>query len=89
MAPKKRPNFRNKQHIVVTDSSLVERVYYDPKSRILDAVFHSHDGGPGKRYRYFGVTALVFAEFVVDSSMGTYFNEHIKNRYEYKKVPNR
>lgn len=77
---KKRVNF-GKRHISVTDSTLVERVYYDPETSTLDAVFHS-----GARYRYVGVTSKIFAKFVLAESMGKYYNRHIKAAYNSEKV---
>lgn len=77
----KRPNFKNRRYIEIEDSSVIKHVFYDPKSNTLDVVFSSD-----KRYRYVGVTPLVFAEFITSESAGKYFNAEIKDRYEFKKV---
>lgn len=77
---KKRVNF-GKKHIDVTDSTLVNKVFYDLKGNTLDAVFYN-----GNRYRYHGVTPTVFCEFVLSTSMGKFYNKRIKNRYPSEKV---
>ena len=77
---KRRANF-GKKHIDVEDSNLVSKVYYDIKGNTLDAVFHN-----GNRYRYQGVTPVVFCEFVLASSMGKFYNKKIKNRYPSEKI---
>ena len=78
--PKKKPKF-GARHIDVEDSKLVEKVYYDPESDVLDAVFKT-----GTRYRYHDVTPKVFAKFVLAESMGKFFNEKIRNRFDYERV---
>lgn len=68
-------------YISITDSKLVEKVYYDPETSTLDAVFKT-----GKRYRYRGVKPKTFAEFVLAKSMGKYFNAKIRTKYQYQPV---
>lgn len=76
------------QHITVSDSKLVDRVYYDPETNTLDAVF-KRAGKPEageKRYRYRGVGPKVFAQFVLAKSMGKFFNSKIRTKYQYQPV---
>lgn len=80
MAAKKKVHFGT-QHIAVEDSKVVEKVFYDPDTNTLDAVFKS-----GKRYRYRGVRPKVFAKFVLAKSMGRFFNANIKKKYQYQKA---
>jgi hypothetical protein len=69
------------RHIIIEDSTLVDRVYYDSTNEILDAVFKK-----GTRYRYYGVSTKVFADFVLAKSLGEFFNEKIRPRAHYEKV---
>lgn len=78
--PKKRVHFGT-VHIEVQDSALVDRIYYDPETNTLDAVFKSKT-----RYRYRGVTPKIFAKFVLSRSMGGFYNKHIKSAYPSEKV---
>ena len=77
---KKRINF-GKAHIDVTDSTLVSKVFYDPDTNTLDALFYG-----GARYRYTGMTPKIFAKFVLSTSMGKYYNRFIKGAYPSEKV---
>ncbi len=75
-----RPKFGT-QHIKIEDSALVEKVFYCPDTKTLDAVFKA-----GTRYRYSKVPPVVFARFVLAKSMGKFFNTDIKGQYDCKKV---
>jgi len=77
LAPKFGKNF-----ISVEDSTLVEKVFYDPDTKTLDAVFRRN----GTRYRYYKVGAKRFCEFVLAKSMGKYFNEKIRSSYNYERI---
>lgn len=68
-------------HIAISDSTLVDKVYYDPDTSTLDAVFKK-----GARYRYRGVGPKVFAKFVLAKSMGKFFNSKIRTKYQYQPV---
>ena len=68
--------------ITVEDSTLVNRVYYDPETDTLDAVFAT----TGVRYRYRRVPPKIFAQFVLAKSMGKFFNQKIKNSYVVEKA---
>ncbi len=78
--PKKKVRF-GPAHIDVEDSTLINKVFYDPETNTLDAEFKK-----GARYRYRGVTPKVFAKFVLAKSMGKYFNSHIRTKYQYQPV---
>jgi hypothetical protein len=72
--------------IKVRDSALVSKVFYDPNTLTLDAVFIKKALMKKTRYRYKRVPAKVFAEFVLAESMGAYFNKNIRNRYAFQQV---
>lgn len=65
--------------ILVPDSKMVEKVFYDPATKVMDAVFRRS----GSRYRYFRVHPKTFAEFVVADSMGKYFNQNIRSNHNF------
>lgn len=70
-----------KVYIEITDSTLVDKVFYDPETLTLDAVFKK-----GARYRYRRVPAKVFAQFVLANSKGKFFNTNIKKSYVVEKI---
>jgi hypothetical protein len=70
-----------KRHITVSDSKLINKVFYDPETGTLDAVIKA-----GGRYRYHRVPAKVFAKFVLASSLGNFFNRNIKSKYVVEKA---
>jgi hypothetical protein len=75
-----------KVYIEITDSTLVDKVFYDPETCTLDAVFKKRGGGEGARYRYRRVPAKVFAQFVLANSKGQFFNKNIKKGYVVEKI---
>lgn len=62
-------------------SSNIASVGYDATSQVLEIEFHS-----GGIYQYFSVPQLEHAGFMNASSHGTYFHEHIKDVYSYRKI---
>lgn len=78
--PRKKPKF-GPRHIDVNDSTLVDKVFYDPDTDILDAVFKK-----GARYRYYDVTPKTFSQFVLATSMGEFFNKKVRNRFDFEKM---
>jgi hypothetical protein len=86
MAQKRKKVHFGSQHITIEDSSLVDRVYYDPETNTLDAVFKGKNKKEETRYRYRGVGPKVFAKFVLAKSMGKFFNSKIRKKYQYQPV---
>lgn len=84
-----KPRLRFGKPIFVEDSSLVAKVFYDPNTDTLDAVFKKRKGEETTRYRYFDVSPKVFAKFIISKSMGKFFNRHIRPKFSYEKVANR
>lgn len=62
-------------------SSNVKRVGYTPGDKLLTVEFKTGDA-----YQYRGVPAAVHAKLLKAKSVGGYFAEHVKNRYEVEKV---
>jgi hypothetical protein len=59
-------------------SSAILRIHYDEPSRKLRIIFVT-----GNTYTYHGVPRLVYERFLQAASKGTFFNEHIKDRYAF------
>jgi hypothetical protein len=62
-------------------SSVIASVGYDPDDRILEIEFHT-----GRIYDYFGVAPSVHEALRAAGSLGHYFNEHIREQYEWAEV---
>lgn len=59
-------------------SATMTRLEYDEKTQELDITFAS-----GKNYRYFEVPVEIYRALREADSLGQYFNQHIRNNYEY------
>jgi hypothetical protein len=66
---------------VKLQSRSVKATSYDPGRALLEVEFHS-----GAIYRYGGVPARVYQEFLAAESHGRYFNQNIRNRYLTVKI---
>lgn len=62
-------------------SSNVRSVGHDPAANILEVEFMSRE-----IYQYFNVPEAVYGALMRASSKGRYLNDHIKNRYRFRKV---
>lgn len=60
--------------ITLVDSSAIRAVAYD--GHTLTVEFHS-----GRTYGHSGVPYSVYCEFMTASSLGAYYNRHIRGRY--------
>jgi hypothetical protein len=60
-------------------SSAIDRLHYIAGERELHVVFVS-----GKRYRYFDGPPGIYAQFLGAPSKGAYFNEAIRDRFEFE-----
>ena len=65
-------------HLLKLDSTSLDRVGYDPASKVLLVVFRDRSS-----YRYFGVPAAVFKSFWEAPSKGAYFNHAIRGAYSF------
>lgn len=61
------------------ESTAIERAEYDADSRTL-RVWFTHGGEP---YDYREVPPEVYAGLCSAASKGAYFNDHIRDRYEF------
>ena len=62
------------------DSSAVSFIYYDEVAAELHVEFTS-----GRAYVYFGVPRSVYEALLAAPSVGAHFNEHIRDRYRYRR----
>lgn len=67
------------QHIPVHSSNLAS-VGYDPDSQLLEIRFRS-----GRTYSYSGVPESRYQGLMAAYSKGSYFADHIKDRYPTRK----
>jgi len=66
--------------MVLVDSDAIAEIRYDPKREMLFVRFVS-----GGRYSYFDVPAAVHAAFVEAESHGRFFQENIRDKYDYRR----
>jgi hypothetical protein len=59
-------------------STAITHIDYDAPARELAITFIT-----GKRYTYFDVPESVYGRFVTANSKGQFFNEYIRDRYEF------
>ena len=62
-------------------SSNIHSVGYDSSSMTLEIEFRS-----GGVYQYFEVPESVYEELLHASSKGSYFHQHVKDRYHFQRV---
>ncbi len=65
-------------------SSMMTRIDYDGDSSELDITFVG-----GKTYRYFDVPSEIYDNLLDADSKGQFFNEHIKDKFEFREVASR
>lgn len=61
-------------------SSNIHSIGYDSSELVLEVEFHKSGV-----YRYHGVPDHVYEELKSATSVGTYFNQFVKNTYEFTK----
>jgi hypothetical protein len=62
-------------------STVIAYMHYNPETLVLKIGFVS-----GLVYEYLNVPLHVYNELKSSGSKGTYFNQHIKGYYDYKKI---
>ncbi len=62
---------------VFYSSSAIRRAEYNPATAVLQ-IWFVESGGP---YDYYGVPQYVFDGLCRATSKGTYYNDHIRDRY--------
>ena len=60
------------------NSSAIDRVEYDPASRVLSIWFSS-----SRRYDYQNVPSGIYHSLIHASSVGTFYHRHVRDRYPY------
>jgi hypothetical protein len=68
-------------HLLTPDSTSLDRVGYDPASKVLLVVFRDRSS-----YHYFGVPNEVFENLRTAPSKGAYFNHAIRGAYNFLPV---
>lgn len=63
------------------NSSNIDLIGYDPNSMVLEIAFLS-----GGTYQYFNVPKSIFEGIMSAASHGSYFHQHVKDKYSYQKV---
>lgn len=63
------------------ESSVLQEVGYDAARRLLEIQFLS-----GRVYRYFDVAPDVHQKLMAADSLGSYFNDAIRDCYQYAQV---
>ena len=62
-------------------STVIKSFSYDPRKHLLKITFIS-----GKKYGYLNVAEENYEALKSASSKGEYFNKHIKNQHEFRKL---
>jgi hypothetical protein len=60
------------------ESSMIRRIEYEEAARELEITFTS-----GRTYIYAAVPKKVYEQFLKAPSKGRFFNDHIKDEYDY------
>ena len=65
----------------VVESSVIRSVGYEPATAILEVEFQTD-----RKYRYFSVPRSIYQGLLDAPSAGTYFNQHLRDRYPDERV---
>lgn len=63
------------------NSSNLQSIGYDPKSKTLEIEFHS-----GGIYQYSNVPTSIYDALMSASSRGSFFQNNIRDRFRYRKI---
>jgi hypothetical protein len=67
-------------HMPAVNSSAISRVEFDDSSGVLSIWFTA-----GHRYDYPGVPRELYQRLITSTSIGTFFNNHIRDQYSANK----
>lgn len=68
-------------HKKKVDSSLLSAIAYNPQKKELELAFNS-----GSHYLYHQIPEGVYEELLNAESKGRYFNDHIKDLYNFTRL---
>ena len=63
------------------ESSVIRSVGYEQATAILEIEFQTD-----RKYRYFAVPRSIYQGLMAAPSAGTYFNQHIRDRYPDERI---
>lgn len=63
---------------VPVESTSIKSIAYDAQTREMEVQFHK---GDQRLYHFYGVPPDVFQEFALSDSKGSFYHQHIKDRY--------
>jgi hypothetical protein len=66
----------------IVNSDALLAIEYDDAQKVLRATFR----GSGKTYDYLDVPPEAYAALMAAESRGAWFNEHIRDRYRFRRV---
>jgi hypothetical protein len=66
----------------IMPSTSIRKTDYDPQKRVLSVWFVAS----GRRYDYEGVPPEIYAAFRDAFAKGRFFNDHIRDRFQYRLV---
>jgi hypothetical protein len=64
------------------ESSLIRSVGYDPAGSVLEVELVESN----RVYAYYDVPFSVYTELIDAESLGSYFNEYIRDMYSYEEI---
>ena len=67
-----------------SDSSFISSAQYDSEKRELLVNIHNNSGK--SQYKYYNVDKRTFDKFKSSESKGTFFNQNIRNHYDYQRT---
>lgn len=67
---------------IPVSSTNLRSVGYDPEELLLEVEFLD-----GAVYQYFSVPTAVYQDLMAAGSKGSFFAEHVRNRYRYRRLP--
>ena len=69
-------------NVIAVESSTLATIAYDKTRELLQLEFHSR-----AQYLYFGVPTTVHQALLQAPSKGSYFNQAIRGKFPYSRVP--
>lgn len=67
--------------VIPVSSSAISQIYHNPITETTEVYFTD-----GSEYEYDGISTMTILEWIQSSSIGRYFNYHIRDRYSYSQI---